>query len=272
MILKFHKPVGQLREYIALITYYESRTAVHNIERLLPDGSVNILIDLTDTPKYIFDNDLLQEKQTCNRSWVSGMHSNYISIGAAKNACMVVIRFLPGKSYPFLKLPIYELNNQVVDGDLIFGSRIHSLREAVGEMNSIEEKFQVVENWLQSIGRYQQNNEAIISYAVENINKYSSSLCLGDLAFKSGYSQKQFISIFKKHLGLSPKMYHRIVRFNKVLVEIETKNSIHWTKLCYDLNYHDQAHFIKEFRQFAGFNPNQFLKERGEFINYVPVG
>ena len=271
MILKMHKPGFPLDQSVELLTYYEARSELHTIERLLPDGSVNIIIDLTETPKYIFDNNTLIQTQQFQRAWVSGMHSKYISISAAKNACMFVIRFLPGRSFPFLKMPLNELSDRVTDAELLPGKKINILREQLLHADPVSKKFAVAEKWLNTIASYSLNSEAIVRYAVGEINKSSSIKSLAEIADKSGYSQKQFIHIFKTHLGITPKMYHRIVRFNKVLAEIEKTQSIHWTKLCYDLEYHDQAHFIKDFHQFAGFNPNNFLKERGEFIHYVPI-
>jgi AraC-like DNA-binding protein len=270
MILKFQKPAYPLNQFVELFTYYEARSEAHSIERLLPDGSVNIIIDLTETTKHIFDNNTLAEKQSFKKAWVSGMHSSFISISAAKEASMFVIRFLPGGSFPFLRLPLNQITNQVIDAELIFGQRIHFLREQLG-MATVSEKFSIVSNWLNSVAGYSTGKESIVSYAIKEIDKSPAILSLTDIAKKSGYSQKQFIHIFKTHLGITPKMYQRIVRFNKVLSEIEKTQTIHWTKLCYDLDYHDQAHFIKDFQQFAGLNPNHFLKERGEYIHYVPI-
>jgi AraC-like DNA-binding protein len=271
MILKFHKPSFPLNNYVELFTYYEARSELHSIERLVPDGSVNIIIDLTETPKYIFDNTTLLEKQKVTKFWVSGMHSGFISISAAKEACMFVIRFMPGGGFPFFKIPVYEINDTVIDADYIFGDRINSLREQLLEAASVPEKFLITENWLKKIGIFDRQGEAIVAHAVKEIAQSPSLLSLSEIADKSGYSQKQFIHIFKTHLGLTPKTYQRIVRFNKVLAEIEKTKTVHWTQLCYDLGYHDQAHFIKEFNHFAGLNPKNFLKERGEYINYIPV-
>ncbi|MES1249999.1 MAG: AraC family transcriptional regulator [Chitinophaga rupis] len=271
MILQLRQPDFPLNKYVELFTYYEARSEQHSIERLLPDGSVNLLIDLTTTPKYLFDPVTFEEKQKCERAWVSGMHSQFICISAAKEACMLVIRFRPGGSYPFLQVPLNELNDRVIDAEVLFGEKILFLREQLALTSSIREKFILTENWLLSVANFNQPIEAIISFAVARITQSPTLLSLEDIAAKSGYSQKQFIHIFKTHLGQTPKVYQRITRFNRVLQEIEKTQSVHWTRLCLDLGYYDQAHFIREFQEFAGFNPKDFLKQRGEYIHYVPV-
>ncbi len=271
MILQLHQPGFPLNKYVELFTYYEARSEQHSIERLVPDGSVNLIIDLTEIPKYIFNNTTFQQQQKCEKAWVSGMHARFISISAAKESCMFVVRFKPGGSYPFFKIPLSEINDTVIDAQWLFGNNIHLLREQLGNAMSISDKFKAAENWLTSIANYNHSGEAIVSFAVSAITHSPTLPSLSDIAIKSGYSQKHFIHIFKTHLGLTPKTYQRIVRFNKVLEEIQKTNAIHWTKLCLDLGYYDQAHFIKEFQQFSGFNPNDFLKERGEYIHYVPV-
>ncbi|MFN4254206.1 MAG: helix-turn-helix domain-containing protein [Saprospiraceae bacterium] len=78
-------------------------------------------------------------------------------------------------------------------------------------------------------------------------------------------------SFWREHIGLAPKAFQRVLRFNRVLQEVETRREIVWSELAYDCGFADQAHFIREFRQFAGFNPGDFLKAQRHFTNYVVI-
>ena len=272
-IFKIHFPQGILTNYIVSIVYYEGYNAEHSIERLLPDGTLNIILELGDHPQHIYDNLDLSEKRKYTRSWISGMQSEFISISSAQHTAMMVIQFKPNGAYPILRIPIYELNNLVIDADLIFGEEIDFLREEVMNANSVDEKILIAEKWLS--GKLQITEsipEAVVQYAVEETLMNPSLVNMKAIANKTGYSQQHFINIFKKYVGLSPKQHQRIVRFNQLLKEIENTQRLDWASLSVDSGYFDQAHFIKDFKKFSGFSPQKYLFEKGEFINYIPIG
>ena len=86
-------------------------------------------------------------------------------------------------------------------------------------------------------------------------------------------TQKHLIAQFKKHFGLTPKVFHRIFRFNKILLQIQNKNLLNWSDIAYEFGYSDQSHFIKEFKEFSGFNPQEFIKAEyhKEEPNFFPL-
>ncbi|MCB0278709.1 MAG: helix-turn-helix transcriptional regulator [Calditrichaeota bacterium] len=272
MIFELTKPSPPLDQYVELLTYFANYSPDHEIERLLSDGSANIIFCLDQQDRYIFNNQSLEKDQKCTRVWLSGMHSNFLSISAGSlNSSMLVIRFHAGGSYPFIQMPIIDLNNLVVDAELVFGQEILDLYEQLCEDSDAQSKFRLVENWLMKRLQRCLLPETVIQYAVQHIKQSPSLESLKQISDQCGYSQKQFIHLFKKHIGLSPKAYQRIIRFNQVLQEIERHRHINWSQLVYDCGYYDQAHFIKEFKLFSGMNPSQFLAERGEYTNYIPI-
>ncbi len=91
------------------------------------------------------------------------------------------------------------------------------------------------------------------------------------LVEQSNYSSKQFIHLFKKWVGLSPKEYQRVLRFGQALQMIHTEETIEWAALSADCGYYDQAHFIKDFKSFSGFSPRKFLDAKKGRPNFFPV-
>ncbi len=255
--------------YIQCIVYSNYNPG-HEIDRLIPDGTANLIIELGDVPQYIFDNKNLTRKSTYKGAWVSGMQTEFISISSANNG-MLVVQFHPSGAFPILHLPINELQNQVVDADIVLGNSIYELREQLMEEHHIDKKIQLVENWLLQRLKDQSTPESVIQYAVALTIQYPSELSISEIKNKIGYSHRHFIQLFKKHVGLSPKQYQRIVRFNKVLESINNGENISWPQLSLSCGYYDQAHFIKEFKEFSGLNPKEYLYEKGEYANYVPV-
>lgn len=271
MLLKIHTPSSPLCNYIETFTFYEGLNLGYTIERLLPDGTVNLIIELDNIPKYTFDNHSLEKKEKYTGAWLSGMQKEYISIGSPPESSMFVIQFQPGGIYPFINFPVAELNNLVVDAELIFGEDVIMLRDQLLEAPTPEEKFCRTEQWLRDHLCESSFSEQVMNFAVQQICQNPSLDSIELISLKTGYSQKQFIQLFKKYVGLTPKYFQRVQRFNKVLQEVESRNEINWSALSHDCGFYDQAHFIREFKKFSGFNPTDFLHEKGEYINYVPI-
>lgn len=270
-LLEFHKPPFPLNEYIELFTYYEGYDPAHQVERLLPEGVVEIIIDLTESAKYIYDNQTLKQIQSCNQAWVSGLRTSFISITAGPMASMFIIRFYPGKAWPFLQIPISEIQDYIVDADLIFGEEIALLREALLYGKSLEEKFKLAENYFLRKAGHLLNLHPAVGYGIREIISAPSLVSIKKIVQKTGYTHKHFISMFNKYVGLNPKQFLQIIKFQQAIRAIENCKTINWTHLAIDCGYYDQAHFINDFKKFSGFNPSSYIEVKGEFINYIPI-
>jgi AraC-like DNA-binding protein len=111
-----------------------------------------------------------------------------------------------------------------------------------------------------------------IQHAIAHINRQPHILSFLQLSEHIGYSQKHFIDLFRKQVGVAPKQYLKIMRFQKAILEAETSHSINWSQLALDSGFYDQAHFIHDFKEFSGFTPNEYLQRKNAELNYVPVG
>ncbi len=92
---------------------------------------------------------------------------------------------------------------------------------------------------------------------------------VGSVAGKIGPSPRHFIARFKTEVGLSPKRYCRILRFQRALAHAEQGYVMDWTRIAMDCGYFDQANFIHDFRSFAGITPTMYEAGRTEFRNHV---
>ena len=87
----------------------------------------------------------------------------------------------------------------------------------------------------------------LITFAVHQLQHSPQFLAIRDLASMIGITQKHLISQFEKVVGLRPKSFARVCKFQKVVNLIEQQNQIEWSAIALDCGYYDQAHFIKEF-------------------------
>jgi methylphosphotriester-DNA--protein-cysteine methyltransferase len=111
----------------------------------------------------------------------------------------------------------------------------------------------------------------MITFAANQLQQSPQFLAIRDLAQTIGITQKHLITQFEKVVGLRPKTFARVCKFQKVVNMIEAQSEIDWSTIAYDGGYYDQAHFIKEFQNFSGLNPTAYVAQRGEFVNFIPI-
>lgn len=274
MILRVHTPAFPLSEYLNAFVYYDGFDPVHQMDRFLPDGNTELIFNLTEKPQFIYHNETLQEIQTCHQAWVSGVRTRPITIPSGKGSKMLIVAFKKGKAHPFYPLPMNELTDFVAEADLVFGRSVLNLREQLLASSSIDRMFLLVERFLlRQAGNAlaSENTCRCVEYAVSSITSRPNRLGLRQLSDQIGYSQKHFISLFKQRVGLAPKQYLKIMRFQKAVLEIEKDTSMNWSQIALHNGFYDQAHFIHEFRAFSGFTPGEYVKRKSALLNYIPV-
>ncbi len=271
MIFQTYIPKFPLNQFVECLIYHEGYQPEHSVDRFLPDGNVEIIIDLDDKPKFIYDNISLKEVQSVSRIWASGVRTEPISIHSGKDSAMLIVAFKRGMAYPFFPFPMNEIVDCVVDGDLIWGSPLADLREQVLVNKDSKKKFHLVEDFLKLEFISQFTLNPCVEYALKKIIHEPDQLSLSKLSDKIGYSQKHFIKLFRDQVGITPKSYLKIMRFQKAITEIEQFSEIDWTQISHDCGFYDQAHFINDFKFFSGFTPEDYLKRKNNFLNYVPI-
>jgi len=266
-------PRPPLANLVEMLAYNEGYCPSYAKEVILPDGGIDLIIDLTPRPKNIYDNDRLHAVQTCYDGWISGMRNERITIDSGKNLSprMVVIRFRPGGARPFFKFPMNELANIVVDLEQVWGRPFRDLRDQLGETTSPMEVLEKLERALIDWAGNNLEPHHCMDHAATMIAKMKKPLTMKQLTRHIGYSHKHFIKLFETHIGVSPKRYSRIMRFQAMVRELEMGVPPSWSQFAQTFGFYDQAHFNNEFRAFAGMTPTRYLQSRGEYMNYLPA-
>ncbi len=272
MIFNTHQFKAPLVNYIESMFHFNGFMPDHSIERVVPTGHVFIIFELDGMKRNTFDNETLKPLADFEKVWVSGVHKNYLSISAHDDSEMFVIQFKPHGAFPFVHQFIGELNDVVIPAEEVFGQEILELHQIIKTASTSEEKFSKGETWL--IERFDQTmvpTDALVDLLSEldkqPVVKYQEVI--------DGYphTQKHLIDQFKKYIGLTPKYYQRMRRFNGILQHIQNKQYLNWPDVALECGYTDQSHFIKEFRHFSGFNPTEFFQHdyQNEEPNFFPI-
>lgn len=272
MIFRAHIPVHPLGEFIDAFIYFERVEHAHTVDRFLPNGDTEILIDFHDGPQFIYDNHSLKEIQACNRIWTSGVRTEPITIPSGNGAAMMVISFKKGMAAPFFPFPMDEIRDSVVDADLVWGQDFGDLRERLLETKDIDLRFRFVEDFLLNRFRTKLGLNPCVAFAVTEMIDRPDVINIARMNSKIGYSQKHFTEMFRKQVGVTPKSYLKIMRFQKAVRTIDAAKDIDWGSIAFDCGFYDQAHFINDFKHFSGFTPEQYSKIHTNYQNYIPVG
>lgn len=247
-------------EFVESIFHFKGFEPDHSIERVVPTGHVFVIFELDDIERNTFDNETLQPNASYRNAWVTGMHRNYISISAHQDSEMFVIQFKAYGAHPFLHVPMDQLADKVVPcGDILDG-QLMTLREDISNATASTDKFAVAERWLES--RYEERFSPPGSVvAVAKLLQEQPASKLNEIVDSYDGTQKHLISQFKKFVGLTPKQYQRVLRFNDVFMQMQGDQFLSWSDIAHRCGYSDQSHFIREFKHFSGFNPESFLEK-----------
>ncbi len=272
MIFETHQLPETLSPYIESVFHFKNFIPDHSIERVVPTGHIFIIFELDGFTRNTFDNETLKPNATYQNAWISGAHKNYISISAHENSEMFVVQFKPYGAHPFFHVSLEKITEQVIHGQELLGNELILLREELLAQTSSADKFKKAEDWL--LERFQKDKtppQALIEFYEELQQAPAANYPL--IVENYPNSQKHLIDQFKKYVGLKPKVSQRILRFNEILQKVHKKEMMSWAQIAYQCGYTDQSYFIKEFKQFSGFNPEEFIEQgfEGDAPNFFPL-
>ncbi|GJQ62531.1 MAG: AraC family transcriptional regulator [Melioribacteraceae bacterium] len=271
MISQIHFPAEPLNYFIESFYYYKDYNPAHLVDRLLPDGNVQLIFELTDVPKYIYDNNTLTEIQSCRNTWFAGLRNEPITIPSGRESEMIIVSFRKGRAYPFLNEPMFALKNYVIDAELLWENQILDIRSRLQEIKNPREKLVCLESKLLQYYGSKLATNGFVDFAVSEISKNPTGLRLKELIAQTGYSKKHIIKTFKEKVGTSPKEFAKILRFQKAIKLIEAGGKVDWSSVAFDCGFFDQSHFIADFKQFSGFTPSEYFSRKSDQLNYVPI-
>lgn len=262
-------PPPPLGLFVASIFLYEGYRPDHLREKILPDGHIDLLINLDDSPRKVYRQ--TRDDLVYHRSWISGLRSRPIVIDSGQDSSMMGVRFYSGGTYPFFEFPLSDLSDRVVELDLILGRSISRLRDRLLATSDPDRKLLLLENFLLARAGDALQGDRRIQYAISQLQK-KANLPISDLADDLGITHAHLIRLFDEKVGMGPKRLARILRFQKVIQTLEGgTHQVDRVHLALAAGYYDQAHLNRDFKAFTGWSPTEYLSKKGPYINFVPL-
>jgi AraC-like DNA-binding protein len=259
-------PSPRLIRYIESVWRLEAseKPSSQAAERILPDGCTELIFNLADPFKrYHADGTVeIQPKML-----IVGQMRGYATIAPAGRVKLFGIRFRPGGAYPFLRLPLHELTDKIINAETVWNHLGKELEEKVHLAGSFRERIRIVESALMKRLDERYNGEKPVEELVKRILLTEGCYNIDRLIKDIGISSRQLERKFQTMVGIGPKLLARIVRFQKVFKAVE-QQSDNWISVALECGYYDQAHLIRDFKTFSGQNPSAFFAHPHEMSEH----
>lgn len=170
---------------------------------------------------------------------------------------VVQILFQPGGLFRLTGMPGHEINNAYIEADCVFSKEVHLINEAFFHARSYPEIVQIANGFVENLMR--KTMKAL--HPIDEICQWmlaSPVASLDHLAKKSFLSAKQFERKFEERTGVSPKLFARLVRFDKAFREKNLNPQRDWQSIAFDCNYYDYQHLVRDYKEFTGVRPTIF--------------
>lgn len=178
---------------------------------------------------------------------------------ADEPAGFVSVRFRSGALRHFCRMPPGELIDQQLSATDLWGPDGRQVETQVCAAGRLTERIRLIENFLLAqLQRCQQSSHGWLDDAFHQLY-YHQSGSLDQAVARSGVSIRQFQKIFTQYAGVSPKYFQRVARMEVIVRKLLLTQNRRYLDLALDSGFYDQAHFIKDFRNFTGATPSHFL-------------
>lgn len=247
-----HFPTEKLKDYIKY--YVVSENDLETEYKIFPTSGLVIGFQYNGQLATIKNN----KESKLTSAGITGISDCYKVFKNSANIGTVLVYFTEIGFTHFSSNPANELFNLSLSLDDIFEkSKVNEVEEKLATASTDHQRVKIVEQFFLTQLKDIQTDQLIIE-AVKLIYQSKGTIRIKEINEKLFISQSPFEKRFRKVVGTSAKKFASIVRFNSVLDDMNESKSL--TEICYENNFFDQAHFIKDFKQFTGDTPENFKR------------
>jgi AraC-like DNA-binding protein len=196
------------------------------------------------------------------RSFVAGLDDRFALTEYSGEQHGLQVNFTPLGAYRFFGVSMRALANRVLHLQDVLGAATDGIVSPLQEIPRWEERFALLDRLIGSRIEASRVPSAGVAWAWRRIQAAGGNIDIGALTRELGCSRKYLIARFHEEIGLPPKLVARIQRFHRVRQLLDSRLDVSWAEIAYRCGYYDQAHFNRDFRQFAGCTPSELLRRR----------
>lgn len=234
----------------------------HRRMNVPPMPSAHLFINLGG-PVRLRDSDPAVPPAVFTDGWFMGVWTRRFLFEYPARVRLVGVHFKPWGISPFIDLPAAGLADRWVPADAVWGRSLDRIRNQLGGIASATETLRVLEAELRSrLAGAPSRGLGLVQHAGGRLAASRGTVPVGALTDAAGVSGNHLAAQFKSHAGVTPKRLARIYRFARLIVSVDALRPVGWSELAQTAGYFDQAHFSREFKDFTGHTPTQYLALR----------
>jgi len=234
----------------------------HRRMNVPPMPSAHLFINLGG-PARLRDSDPSVPSAVLADGWFMGVWTRRFLVEYPARVRLAGVHFKPWGISPFAGLPATELRDRWVPVDAVWPRSLDRIRNQAGDSASATETLRVLERELRSrLAQAPPRGLGLVRHAGGRLEASCGAVPVGALTDAAGVSGTHLAAQFKSHVGVTPKRVARIYRFAQLIVSVDARRPVDWAELAHTAGYFDQAHFSREFKDFTGHTPTEYLALR----------
>jgi AraC-like DNA-binding protein len=228
-------------------------------QRIIPDGCIEIAFLLGDDIKrYTSETDFILQP----RAMVLGQINDAFYIEPTGYVKTFAIRFYPYGFANFVKVPIETLANKETPIQFLFEEdRSKELEQAIADAADTKERIIIAEKFLLQTLNHKSSIDTLVKSTIDILFTTKGSAAIHTILKENPSQRRQLERNFLKQIGISPKQLGKVIRLQAALKELLAGGNESLSSVAYENQYYDQAHFIRDFKEFTGTTPNTFLTD-----------
>jgi AraC-like DNA-binding protein len=258
MVFKRIDPIQEASHLVECYWIIENDNPKEMRQKIVPDGFPEIIFHFADPYRI----NLGKGWEIQPMSLLAGQIRKYFFLENMGKASILGIKLRPTTLAFLYEIDMALLTDKVVELSIM---PLRELELLVRIASSFEKRIAIANKYFGALDQKIISNP--LREAISKIFKSSGMTTVKELALKSGLSERQLERQFKKHIGLSPKFYSRIIRFSSIF-QLHEQGNPNWLDLTYGAGYADQSHFIRNFKAFTGDDPTAYRFGEKNMANF----
>ena len=256
-------PSRILQPYIRSYWHFRRETPLvtPRQEYMHPTGGFGIVFNFGDALS-------LDMQAVADPIFLDGVNTISRKLGFAGHVELMGIRFQEGGAYPFLGIPLHELRNALTLLDALNRPDLLRLHARLHEAESLPARINLLEAWLMDRLAIGKERNVLIPASLAMLREWEGRLPIPELAQEMAISQRQLERLFRSQVGMSPKQYAQLLRVETARLALKQMKDQTTTWLANDLDFFDQAHFIREFKAVIGMTPYAYMRRHLQVESY----
>ena len=272
MLYLEHLPHPTLAPFIHNYWYSCDPAAIHRHERVLPTGRPTLVLSLA-RDFLTHANHPTDPLHPQPAALFLGIYSHHQLIDTSDLTELIGITFHPGGTVPFFHDTTHTFTNRETSLEDLWGRAALNLRNDLRQSPTPTEKFNLLDFALRHrlTESHTPRRTPTIDYALAKIQRSPATTTVTELTRDMGISPRRLSHLFHEHVGVSPKTYCRIQRFQQAVQFMHRGADIHWIELALTCGYYDQSHFANDFRAFSGLSATDYSTTNRIWANHIPL-